>query len=157
MTEKTSHKSTVFKCVVWWSHCVKHIVLVCRAASSCKGWVGVCSTENMGGQQNYKPGSKGRGEEKWIWEGWSAPVSKGLNTTLQWCSSMKKKSKRGWKVAGKEMPSLCVLHLVRGRRKHGRCQCDQTKRRMSVWSSLLCLVFFSDGSCCSLILPINRV
>lgn len=51
MTEKTSHKSTVFKCVVWWAHCVKHIVLVCRAASSCKGWVGVCSTENMGGNR----------------------------------------------------------------------------------------------------------
>lgn len=63
MTEKTPHKSTVFKCVVWWAHCVKHIVLVCRAALSCKGWVGVCSTENMGGNKTTDLGARVEGKK----------------------------------------------------------------------------------------------
>lgn len=60
MTEKTSHKSIIYKHVVWWVHCVKHVVLICRAAASYEEWVNALQRREHSRECNHRAGSEGR-------------------------------------------------------------------------------------------------
>lgn len=121
------------------------------------GWV-LCSTESMGGggrNATTQPGAREEGRKNQSEGDKLFPSQKAwakLCSDAHWC---KKNPKEVGKWQAK-LPSLPLLHLVQDRRKSGGCHCNHPKRRMSVWSSPLCLVFVGDGSCCSLILHTNH-